>query len=174
MPTLASAFRGADGSTLAPRLRTLVVMRVCAVDRSPYWRNQFEQAAPALGISDDEVRLIGSDEWDAAPAFSDRERAAITWADRVARRLARRDGAAFRLVQTHCTVEEIVELTAIASLAAMATRITNGLRIAPEPSIGLTADVGMMDARSWQRHMFDEGLSSSWVETLPDHAQETG
>jgi alkylhydroperoxidase family enzyme len=174
MPTFASAFRGTDASTLEPRLRTLAIMRVCAVDRAPYWRTQFERSAPALGISDDEMRIIGSEEWETAPAFSDRERAAITWADRVAKRLARSDGAAYRLVQTHCTIEEIVELTAIASLAAMATRITNALRIAPEPAIGLTAAGGAMDAQAWQRQMFDEGLPSSWAETVGGQAQEPG
>ena len=106
--------------------------------------------------------------------FSDRERAAVTWADRVAKRLARRDGAAYRLVQAHFSIEEIVELTALASLAAMATRITNALRIAPEPAIGLTADGGAMDAQAWQRHMFDEVLPSSWVEAFARQAQEPG
>ena len=41
-------------------------------------------------------RWSGSDEWETAPAFTDRERAAILWADRVARRLARRDAPAYR------------------------------------------------------------------------------
>lgn len=168
LPTLASAFRGTDGSTLEPKLRTLVVMRVCAVDRAPYWRTQFEDAAPDLGITGDEVQLVGSDEWETAPAFTERERAAITWADRVARRLARRDGAAYRLVQEHCTPEEIVELTAIASLAAMADRITNALRIAPEGPIGVTADLGPVDGPidSWRDAMFDDDVGSTWKETM--------
>ena len=131
MPTLAAAFRGTDGSTLEPKLRTLVLLRVAAVDRSPYWRGQFESAAAVVGITADELMLVGSDEWETAPAFTERERAAIMWADRIAKRLARRDGTAYQLVQEHCTSAEVVELTAIASLAAMADRITNALRISP-------------------------------------------
>lgn len=69
--------------------------------------------------------------WETAPAFISRERAAILWGDRIARRLARRDGAAYRLVQAEFDGVEIVELTMIVSLTAMAARITNALRIAP-------------------------------------------
>jgi hypothetical protein len=143
-------------------------MRVCAVDRAPYWRTQFEHVAPALGITADEAQLVGPDEWETTPAFTERERAAITWADRVARRLARRDGAAYRLVQEHCTPEEIVELTAIASLAAMADRITNALRIAPDGPIGVTADLGPVDGPndSWRDAMFDDDVGSTWKETM--------
>ena len=68
-----------------------------------------------------------------------------------------------------------MELTAIASLAAMATRITNALRIAPESAIGLTADEGAIDALAWRRSMFDEGLPSRWEQTFADRpAEEAG
>jgi alkylhydroperoxidase family enzyme len=166
LPTLAAAFRGTDGSTLEPKLRMLAAMRVCAVDRSPYWRSQFEQAVSSVGITPDEIQLVGSDEWETAPAFTDRERAAIMWADRIAKRLARRDGAAYRLVREQCSDEELVELTAIASLAAMADRITNALRISPEPAIGITADRGSIDpfAEAWRSRMFDD--VTSWKETV--------
>jgi hypothetical protein len=142
-------------------------MRVAAVDRAPYWRTQFEAAARAVGITIDELRIVGSDEWETAPAFTDRDRAAITWADRIAKRLARRDAGAYRLVREHFTDEEIVELTAIASLAAMADRITNALRIPPEAPIGLTADRGPIDgaAPAWCRGMFDD-VASAWRETM--------
>lgn len=167
LPTLAAAFRGTDGSTLEPRVRTLAAMRVAAVDRAPYWRRQFEAAAPSVGITPDEAQLVGTDEWETAPTFSDRERAAITWADRIAKRLARRDAAAYRFVREHCSDEEIVELTAIASLAAMADRITNALRISPEPQVGLTADRGTIDAPGdeWRRVMFGD-VVTTWEETF--------
>jgi hypothetical protein len=71
-------------------------------------------------------------------------------------------------VQEHCTPEEIVELTAIASLAAMADRITNALRIAPEGPIGVTADLGPVDGPtdSWRDAMFDDDVGSTWKETM--------
>jgi len=142
-------------------------MRVAAFDRAPFWRTQFETAAPSVGITPDEAQLVGTDEWESAPTFSERERAAITWGDRIAKRLARRDAAAYRVLKEHCSEEEIVELTAIASLAAMADRITNALRISPEPPVGLTADRGTIDAAgdAWRRAMFGD-VATTWRQTF--------
>ncbi|HSL09997.1 MAG TPA: carboxymuconolactone decarboxylase family protein [Actinomycetota bacterium] len=157
LPVFAAAFRGTEVSTLEPRLRALALLRVAAIDRSPYWREQHEAAAPALGITRDELDLVASDEWETAPAFGDRERAAILWADRVARRLGRRDAVAYRTVREHLDERELVELTAAVSLACMADRLTNALRIAPEPPTGLSPGGHPVDESlaRWSREMFD-------------------
>ena len=146
LPTFAAAFRGA-----------LVLLRVASIDRSPYWREQHERSAVALGIDPDELALISADEWETAPAFSDRERAAILWADRTARRLARRDAGAYRKVRAQLSEAELVELTTVVALACMATRFTNALRIVPEPPNGLSpAGLPVDDALArWSTEMFD-------------------
>ena len=157
LPTFAAAFHGADVSTLEPKLRTLALLRVASVDRAPYWREQHETGAAAVGVTGDELALVTSDEWETAPAFTDRERAAILWADRVARRLARRDAAAYRTAREHLTDRELVELTAIVSLACMANRLTNALRISPEPPTGLTPGGPAIDGAlaRWSLEMFE-------------------
>ena len=169
LPAFMTAFRGTDASTLEPKVRALVCLRVAAVDRAPYWREPLEADAQALGISADEVLLVGSDEWESAPGFSDRERAAILWGDRVARRLARRDGAAYRVVRAEFDDAEVVELTMVASLAAMADRFTNALRIPPEASTGLTPIDGAIpdeELRNWSRRMFEVETSTGWREAV--------
>jgi len=158
LPVMAVAFRGREGTTIEPRARLLMLLRIAAVDRSPYWRRQLEAAAGAVGVTADEVELAWSDEWEAAP-FGDRDRAAILWGDRVARRMARRDAAAYRAVREVFTEAELVELTMVASLASMADRVTNALRIAPEPPTGLspaTTPVPDADLASWSRRAFDD------------------
>ena len=166
LPALAQAFRGPDVSTLKPKLRALVLLRIAALDRAPYWREQLSHDAPSLGISAEELDLIGSDEWETAPAFTDRERAAIAWGDRIARRLARRDTSAYAELRRHFSDGEVVELTAIASLGSMANRITNALRIAPEHGAGLSPGDGPVDEalRRWSRTMFDGDLRETWTE----------
>jgi alkylhydroperoxidase family enzyme len=166
LPAFASAFCGTDVSTLELRTRSLVLLRVAAVDRSPYWRLQLEAGASALGITEDELALIGSDEWEMSPVFSERERAAVLWADRVARRLARRDKKAFETVRAHFSDEEIVELTLVSSLGAMADRIANALRVAPESPVGLSPGLRISDKslEAWPSHMFDPELAESWRE----------
>ena len=168
LPAFASAFCGTDVSTLELRTRSLVLLRVAAVDRAPYWRLQLEAGASDLGITGDELALIGSDEWETAPVFSERERAAILWADRVARRLARRDKRAFETVRAHFSDEEMVELTLVASLGAMADRFTNALRIAPEPPVGLSPGAARTNAslEAWPPRMFESDLCASWTGTF--------
>ena len=157
LPAFAAAFHGADVSTLEAKARALALLRVASVDRAPYWREQHEASAAPLGVTPDELALVTSDEWETAPAFTDRERAAILWADRVARRLARRDAAAYRAVREHLTERELVELTATVSLACMANRLTNALRISPEPPTGLTPGGPAIDEAlaRWSREMFE-------------------
>jgi alkylhydroperoxidase family enzyme len=166
LPTLKAAFAGTDVSTLELRTRSLVLLRVAAVDRAPYWRLHLEAGARALGITEDELVLIGSDEWAISPAFSERERAAILWADRVARRLARRDRIAFETVREHYSDEELVELTLVSSLGSMADRLTNALRIPPEPPIGLSPGSGPApdgSLKAWPDRMFDSDVGRSWT-----------
>jgi alkylhydroperoxidase family enzyme len=157
LPTFAVAFHGGDVSTLEPKLRSLVLLRVASVDRAPYWREQHEASAATVEITPDELALVTSDEWETAPAFTDRERAAILWGDRVARRLARRDAAAYRTVREHLSERELVELTATVSLACMANRLTNALRISPERPTGLSPGGPAMDEAlaRWSHEMFD-------------------
>ena len=168
LPTLAAAFGGTDASTLGLRTRALVLLRVAAVDRAPYWRLQLEAGARDLSVTEDELLLIASDEWEFSPAFSERERAAIRWGDRVARRLARRDKQAYEAVRAVFTEAELVELTLLASLGAMADRLTNALRVAPEPPTGLSpgavpTTAGNLEA--WSYRMFDTDLSGAWRST---------
>ena len=168
LPTLKGALSGTDVSTLELRTRSLVLLRVAAVDRAPYWRLQLETGARALGITEDELRLIGSDEWEISPAFNERERAAILWADRVARRLARRDKPAFESVRAHFSDEELVELTLVSSLGAMVDRLTNALRIPPEPPIGLSPGAAPTPDESleaWAPRMFDSDVCGNWTRT---------
>jgi alkylhydroperoxidase family enzyme len=164
LPALAAAFRGTESSTIEPRTRALLLLRVASVDRSAYWRLQLEPAARELGVSDDELALVESDEWESMPTLSDRERAAVLWGDRVARRMARRDMKAYERVRTVFGDEEIIELTLVASLAAMADRFANALRIPSEGPIGLSPErepVAESALAHWTERMFDPRWSST-------------
>lgn len=167
LPALSSAFRGTDGSTIEPTTRALVLLRVAAVDNSPYWRLQLEAEARALGLTDDQITLVNSDEWEMTGGFAPRATAAILWADRVARRLARRDARAYKTVSEVYSQDEVVELTLLAGLASMATRLTNSLRIAPEAGSGLVPSTSPApDLGEWPVRMFDDDLAAAWR----DHA----
>jgi alkylhydroperoxidase family enzyme len=159
LPAAAAAFGGTETSAIGQRERALLILRVASIERSPYWRTQIEGVAGDLGLTEDEITLVESDEWETAPAFDDRERAAILWGDRVARRLARRDRKAYEEVRTIFDEDAFVELTMIASLAAMHARIANALRIVPEPPTRLAPRARPIADdvfRAWNASMFDD------------------
>ena len=157
IPAWASAFRGTEVSTIEPRARALLLLRVASIDRSAFWRIELEAAAGAIGITTQEVTQVESDEWEVTPGFTARERAAVLWGDRVARRLARRDARAYEAVRAEFSELELVELTLIAALAAMADRFTNALRVPPDLPIGMTPANGPVTEAAlgeWTAAMF--------------------
>lgn len=159
LPVLAAAFRGTEGSTVEPRVRALMLLRQAAHDRAPFWRRSFESAALALGVPRDVVTVVQGDEWEWAPGLTDRERAAVQWGDRVARRLARRDAGAYTDLCAAFSPDEVVELTLVASLAACFHRFTNAVRLdgtAPEELTPAPGPVAERDLAWWAAHMFDD------------------
>jgi alkylhydroperoxidase family enzyme len=132
LPVIAASVQGTPQSAIEARIRALMLLRCAALERSPYWRVHCETAARQVGVTPEEITLIGTDEWELAPGFTERERAAVIWSDRVGRRLAKRDAKAYATLTDHFTPTEIVELTLVSSLAAFLTRFTNALRIPPE------------------------------------------
>ncbi len=160
----AAAFHGFEGSTIEAKTRALLLLRVAAVDRCVYWRLQFEVAARKVGATDEEITLTESEEWEMTPAFTQREFAAVLWGDRIARRVARRDMKAHEVVRASFHESEFVELTLVASLATMADRLVNSLRIAPEEPNGLSPSedpLPMSAFAEWSRSMFDSGTLSA-------------
>lgn len=129
LPTFLLAFAGHAGSCLEHRIRTLALLRVAALEHSPYWRETLGRTARALAIPHEEVELLRSDEWEVSAGLEPRERSAVLWADRVVRRLARRDRTAYEAARRWFDDEAFVELTLVASIAVMACRVANALRL---------------------------------------------
>jgi uncharacterized peroxidase-related enzyme len=83
--------------------------------------------ARKAGITEEEIRAVGSERDDAFPPA---ERAAIAYArelTRTAHAAATRDE-----LRTHYTDEQIVELTLVIGIANLSNRFNNGLGILPE------------------------------------------
>lgn len=96
-------------SSLGPRLVELVLLRVsqvngCGVCVDMHWRDLIKQEVEPRHIN----AVAG---WREAPFFSERERAALNWADAVNAIPAQEPGDAdFALLQQHFTNNEIAEL----------------------------------------------------------------
>jgi len=68
-------------STLEPELRELVKLRVSQINRCAYCIIYHRRDALKLGVTERKIHLLNA--WQEAPEYSDRERAALAWAEAV-------------------------------------------------------------------------------------------
>lgn len=118
---------GLDG-----RLRELVIVRIALLYGVDY---MLRQHVPSLtdpeGITAAEIAALV--EWRPASCFSDRERAALGYADAMSRDVDVPDDV-FEPVARHFGEAEIVELTILIGAFNMSARVMKALRLDPEPA----------------------------------------
>lgn len=121
-------------TALDGRLREIVIIRVGHLNRTDY---VVRQHVPALalpeGLSEAECAALA--DWDKSQLFDARERAALAYTDAMTRQIAVPD-AVFDALRAHFSEREIVELTVLAGIYNMHTRVFTALGIDPEPHHG--------------------------------------
>jgi alkylhydroperoxidase family enzyme len=158
LPVSAILRRGTTASTVEPRLRAMVALRVSAIDGSGYWLERQTRAAAEIGVAAEEIERIRGGEWSGLATLSDRERAALRWAEAVAVNEAKRDREAFSDLERHFDEAEILELTALAGLSAMLDRLALALDLADDgpQEAGACRPVASEDLTAWAGSMFEE------------------
>ena len=116
---------------LDDRLREIVIVRVGYLNRCAYVVNQHvpELTAPA-GLTKEQCDALA--DWRSSPFFSERERAALAYADAMTRDVDVPD-AVFSELRKHFNERQIVELTVLIGTYNMHTRVGQALQIDPEP-----------------------------------------
>ena len=116
---------------LEDRLREIVIVRVGYLNRCPYVVKQHvpELTTPA-GLTKAECDALA--DWRTATFFSERERAALAYADAMSREIDVPDEI-FSALHQHLNERQIVELTVLVGVYNMHTRVGQALQIDPEP-----------------------------------------
>jgi AhpD family alkylhydroperoxidase len=114
-PGAVHAMRGLEKylreSSLEPSLRELVKMRASQINGCAYCIDMHSKDARANGET--EQRLYALSAWKEAPFYTDRERAALLWTERLTRIAEEQDvpDEVFAEVRRHFSEQEIVDLT---------------------------------------------------------------
>ena len=87
----------------------------------------------ALGLTQDQINLLHSEDWQESNLFTDKEKAAIRWADEVTHMRAKQNEAAFEEMKKHFTTRQIVELTFICGMWNLSGRVAEALHLVVEP-----------------------------------------
>ncbi|MGA9649604.1 carboxymuconolactone decarboxylase family protein [Pedobacter sp.] len=121
-------------STLGKELIELIDFRVSQINKCAYCLDMHSKEARAAGET--EQRLFGLSAWREAPYYSEKERAALSWAEAVT--AAEVPDSVYDEVKAVFTEQEIIDLT----MAVTAINTWNRINLAFPPQVG-TYKVGM-------------------------------
>lgn len=119
-----------DESSLAPRLRELAVLATAYVHDVSYEIHYHVPAARRAGVS--EQQLAAFPNWAAAGVFDDTERAVLSYADQVSRRLEV-DEATFEILRSRLSLVEIVDLVLTVAWYQLCAAVIVPLQIQADP-----------------------------------------
>ena len=117
----------AVSASLEPSLSELVQIRVSQINGCAHCLNLHLAEARAQGESEQRLFLVAT--WREAPCYSERERAALGWAEALSRLSEGADhDAAYALLKAHFTEEEQVKLTLMILVINGWNRLAVGFR----------------------------------------------
>ena len=116
-------------SGLDPKLMTLIKLRASQINGCAYCIDMHWKDLRAAGES--ERRLYGLDAWRESPCYTERERAALAWAEAVTNIQQGHAGEVFEKTRQHFSEKELADLTlAIATINAW-NRLVISVRAVP-------------------------------------------
>lgn len=120
-----------------------------------------------LGITDEHVAAIGSDEYMDSPLLTPREKATVLWAEHVTRNTAKLRDDVAEEVQRHFTDAEFVELTFVISYFNMRNRYHDSLKL-PNDEVEIVEDVGRLRPDPAKLKAFLQEVLDNWPDAFPE------
>lgn len=120
-----------------------------------------------LGITDEHVAVIGSDDYMDSPLLTPKEKATVLWAEHVTRNTAKLRDDIAEEVQRHFTDAEFVELTFVISYFNMRNRYHDSLKL-PNDEIDIIEDVGRLRPDPAKLKAFLQEVLDNWPDAFPE------
>lgn len=111
------------------RIQQLVIIKTSALNQSAYCMSHNVPLGKKLGLSQAQIEAAQGSHYMASPDLSDRQKAAIRWAEAVTLMQARDDDAAFAAMQHHFSEKQIVELTVFCGMWNYSNRLCEALHV---------------------------------------------
>jgi len=124
--------REGAGSYLSSKIKEIVIIKTSQVNGCDYWLAHNTALGQAAGITDEQVSSIVSDDYMDSSILSDREKAAVLWAEHVTKNTARSRDDVFEVVKKSFSDNEIVELTLMCGTFNLWNRFMDSLGIQVE------------------------------------------
>lgn len=132
LPINAANQREWPGARLSGKIKELVVIKTSHLNGCDYCYAHNTSLGQAAGITHEQIIDLSSDDYLESAGFSEREKAAVLWAEHVTRNTAQQRGDVYERVKAQFSDAEIVELTLICAMFNMINRVNDSLDITLE------------------------------------------
>ena len=129
LPINAANQRQWPGARLSGRIKEMVVIKTSHVNGCDYCYAHNTALGQAAGITHEQIIDLSCDDYMDSSDFSEREKAAVLWAEHVTRNTAQQRGDVYEQVKAQFNDAEIVELTLVCAMFNMINRINDSLEI---------------------------------------------
>jgi alkylhydroperoxidase family enzyme len=111
------------------KIQQLVIIKTSVLNDSAYCLSHNIPLGKKMGLSEEQIAAVRSNEYMDSPLFDERQKAAIRWADVVTNMTARDDDTAYQAMKKHFTEKEIVELTVFCCMWNYSNRLCEALHV---------------------------------------------
>lgn len=132
LPINAAAQREWPGTRISGKIKEMVVIKTSHVNECEYCYAHNTSLGQAAGITHDQVIEMSSDDYLTSDLFTEREKAAILWAENMTRNTAQENADAYSRLRANFSEGEIIEITMLCGMFNMINRINDSLDIALE------------------------------------------
>jgi alkylhydroperoxidase family enzyme len=159
------------GGVVSTRIKMMAAIKTSHVNGSAYCLAEISTLSWAAGIGDATALAIASEGYMGSPLLTDREKAAVLWAEQMAINTARstrsrEDG--FAELKKHFSTVAIMELTGLCGFFNMFNRFHDSLRPAPHEA----GDAGEIEGEIWVSPDRIKGYLQAVLEDWPKEFPE--
>jgi uncharacterized peroxidase-related enzyme len=113
------------GATSDVRLRILATIKTSLANECKYCAAHTSIYGEALGLKTADIQALSGDGYKSSAAFSEREKAAIAWAEAMTLNTAKSDSVVWQNMRNHFSEAEIVEISLAAAMFNMINRLND-------------------------------------------------
>lgn len=167
LPFQVALEREGAGGVLGAALKAMVLLRTGCINTAPYSIAHALAAGRAAGLAEAQLAAVMADDCMRSAQLSVRERAALLWAQHVAKNTAKFGNAVFDEVRQSFSDAELMELSALCALANMMDLVRNALAIPPESPAEIAALYGTTRTEQSRIKRYFETLVAQWPREVP-------
>lgn len=167
LPFQVALEREGAGGVLGAAIKAMVLLRTGRINAAPYSIAHALAAGRAAGVTEAALAAVLLDDCLQSTELSTRERAAMLWAEHVAKNTAKFGDAVFIEVKQSFNDAELMELSALCALANMMDLVRNALAIPLETPVEIAALNRSTRIDQSRIEIFFETLVAQWPREVP-------